>query len=307
MATTFKITWFFEGVQRSEQYSNSFVGWTESWYVESDSIDAALQAAANTNPGLGGSYLGYRLLCMPNMYRCVWVRASDPSNPRISKTAAVRNGSGILPPQTGNTLAAQVTCALLVDFTVLPYTDQPGLHHRRFLIRGLSTTMINGNIVDRTAAAWSAMENFLNYLGKRPTGSPVPVPSPQGPYTMRHQSATPTKIDITALSLGVNGQVFSITAALGPVSIGQKVILTGIKFPLNLNRTWTFIQDSPGGVYVLGRSRKQLSGLWVAAQGGFAVIDNPKFKAPDQYLVIGLRTRHTGRPFRLTRGRRSVH
>lgn len=269
---------------------------------------------------------------MPSQYRMVWVRANDEANPRRSKTRAVPDGFGqycgppplldpipaVLggppisrpgtPTRFPNIPAAQVTCALLVEFNKLPIETFEIAHRRQFLIRGLPQDMINGNVVNTGAASFTLMRTFLDYLGNHEVGHARSLA--QRFWSIRYNTPVqPKDYAITGFVPVVapgNPRTVNVTAPGCPaVTRGKRMQITGIFAPINQNRIWTALADgAAGGPYLLGTQKKIIP----AGYDGSGRIRpvNYSYGPPDQYLIVGMRIRDTGRPFRLTRGRRRV-
>jgi len=304
-----KVTWFFEGNQLVTSGSSPLVTWTETWYEsQSATIDAALRTAVDPNNG----YLPRRLAFTPNIYRPTHVRVSEANNPRFSKYTEVRNMRGFLAHTDAARTAAQVTCALLVNFTVLPAAPGDVTHHRMFLIRGLPESLINGNSLRRNSTVFRELQSFLNWLGYQegpiaaPLGDFVPnlAAAFGGWYQLRYFGQASVNAAITALAVDAGGRTITITSALA-ADRGDRVSVTGVTFPRGVNRIWTVQSALPGEVYQLGKSRARLAGAWDAGTGSAKKIAY-QFRKPDQYVITGLRTRQTGKTvFQGPVGRRS--
>jgi hypothetical protein len=310
MPQTFKCTWFFDGVQANPgATSPSYVGWTETWYTTtSGTIEQVLaQMRSVTNQ----SYAGLRAPFLAGNYDIRWCRASVVTNPRFSKTcgfqAAVQGQTGrIVIPDTVVGPAAQVNCCIMVDFYVPPQnilTDKA--HHRRFLIRGLPVGLINQNIINEASPFYNNVIAFCNYLGQ--SRAPNLGVQAGGTWQMRIQDPATNYVAITTPGVVptlVNPQQIQLTAALGALAMNQKVTIRKVTYPSFANRVWTVLQAAAGPPYLLGTFRRQLSGAW--SNDGQAYVPTWLYVAPTQYVIVGLRDRHTGRPFNLTRGRRRV-
>ena len=297
----FKVTWFFESYQQQPgQSSSAAYGWTESWYINVGSIEQAL--SEGTNQGLL-SYVGLRRRLLAHGYFIKWVRASSVDNPRSSKTAALVQGHLTESPgQQGE--PAQDNCCALIDFNVLPIQPGDRTHHRRMLFRGLPRALIQGNIFDEQSPRFLDLKRLCNWLGRgeAPIVGALPFMSP---YTMRIQDPNIPFQPITSLTYpaGVPPRYIMLGFTHAAIVAGQRVAVRGVPFPRGVNRIWT-AQGSvaENAIVTLGRTRFDLSGAWAA--GGQAVVVRPVFRRPDQYTIIGLRMKTTGRPSRLTRGRR---
>jgi hypothetical protein len=309
---TYKTTWFFEGLQGATVGASGIVGWTETWYQTFDSglpIDYAITQALST------PWIARRLAFMTNQYRLVWVRVSDVANPRNTKLAAINNQFGkIMGP------SAQVTCCVLVDIVKLQTDTDLKVHHRRSLFRGLPESMIDGNILIPDGTGYSQMVAFLNYLTKfGSTGSnkTPPVGGYQTPYwQIQYEPSAVLQVAIAGLVVqngtvpapaGTPGFNLSVTgtAAIPMQAAGTKVLLKKVGQPRGCNRTWTLITSATGaGPYLLGKSRIPITGTWDGVPG-YMQFQAPAYGGADQFTLIGLTSRHTGRPFRLPRGKRS--
>jgi hypothetical protein len=329
--TNYKVSFFFEGVQPSRRYASSTVGWTETWYY---ALDGGLDAMLDS-PDVG-RYILLRKAFMPSLYRIAWVRAADMANPRSSKTLAVDNGFGsysgppplvegvlgegavVLPgvptPTVNPTLKpSQVTCAVLVDFVRMP-VGGPGLvegaHHRRFLIRGLPDDLINGNVLNLGAQSYRRMRAFLDYVGNHQLPDPVSQVIPKWLMAYQPAIAAPGYSGIALLTIDAGGRTIVLTPSValpaGAQAPGAKLKVYGLGYMSGINRIWTVLAYTPvAGTYSLGTSRKQVFGTLLPGTGKVRFVQ-PAFGPANQYLIIGMRTKHTGRPFRLTRGKRRV-
>src|SRR4029453_1391880 len=87
--STYRVTWFFEGFQKSVGRGQSmFYGWTENWYLTiNGNLDAALRIGASTAPK---SWITLRKAFLHKIYAITAVRAVDTANPRKSKTVLLR-------------------------------------------------------------------------------------------------------------------------------------------------------------------------------------------------------------------------
>jgi len=302
-----KVNWEFEGSQSAMAGRSQILTWTETWYQNADpNIELALLRASLVASG----WLKGRLSFMSDLYRCTQVRVSDQANPRMSKVALVQGGWGTLPHANANFKAAQVNCALLVDFSVLPLAAGDIVHHRRALFRGLDVSMINGNLPVRTSTSFVNATRFFNWLGVGP------APQTGGrnvqfardyfreacEYKMRVQSPAPVRVPIEALTIHASQRSITITADI-PAAVGDKVNVTGVTFPRGVNRIWTVEEIVAAGQFRLGRSRVRLAGTW--DNNGWARLQQPVLAFADQYIVPGLRNRQTSGPFGGPRGRRS--
>lgn len=334
--TTYRTQFFFEGVQAARSYSSSMVGWVETWYFTSSrAIDEAIMDQAIDQ------YILKRRAFMPSLYRIVWVRMSDVANPRSTKTKAVFAGAGLysgpptnlpemvtLPdgstrpvqPQGGptvnpNVASAQVTCAVLVDFMrrgreagAPPELPPEPSHHRRFLIRGLPADIMNGNVISTFSQSFSRLTAFLDYLGIHESAVPPAAGAVASPFKLRFLHPTSLRTyPITNLVVHPdNHRRVDLTATNLPATAkGDRVQIAGVKEMDRVNRFWTVVTNGAlGGPTLLGTAKRDINGG--PGVSGYARINKYDYGPADQYLIIGLRTKSTGRPFRLTRGRRRV-
>lgn len=310
MAGTFKTSFFFEGVQNVNDFAgkgaSGVVGWTETWYqTVSGNIDAALTNAEVDR------YIALRTAFLSPIYSIPWVRCSDVANPRSSKTKGVnapgRYGTKSFNATTANR-AGQVTCAVLVDFARLPTVPKEPVHHRRFLIRALPVDMIVGNILTNVSDSYKAFKKFLIYMGGHETGTNET--GPNLPYWQLQFLDPLLSVNwnlVDLVPVVANPKTVTITSdALLLAARGARFIVSRVKEPRGVNRTWTVLTPPAGGsnVAVLGTSRFGITGTY-DHQGQIRPA-NFGYGVPQQYLIIGLRTKHTGRPFHLTRGRRRI-
>jgi hypothetical protein len=295
---TYKTTWFFEGFQQAGDVGASAnMGWTETWYQTQTSMDNALAAATARGPN---TYLGRRLGCLPSEYSIPWVRISDTDNPRNSKIARITgNYNGLLINQRD--FPAQVTCAILVAFTVLPGHGDPRSHTRRFLLRGLPKSVINQNVIETATPAWNAIVSFLNYLGKGQF--PVAPAAVGSPWLIGCEAPDVNYRPIDNLVFENPPTPFvKLTTGAGPFAAGAKLIVRGVSTPLGMNRTWTVKDASLAPQYLLGTAKQPMSGTW--SRDGKVRLKALTYFPADQYLIVGLRSRRVGRPSHLFRGRR---
>lgn len=311
---TYRITWFFEGYQASVGFGeNMNVGWTESWYLdEPGNLDAALRVACRPR---GDNWIPKRLAFLHPVYEISAVRAVDVDDPRKSKSVFLHDRGRL-----GNTenldkgnasspdFPAQVTCALLVDITRLPLQPTEPAHHKRLLLRGLPQGAINGNVLSSTGRFQNPITRFLDYVGRVNTVSLVTggnaVPAPVPIWKLRYRDpAQAVYVPITSLA-NPAGSVFqlSVGASMGALTKGDRVNIIGVTSPRGANRVWTVQQTALLGPYLLGTAKRELQGEW-SNTGQIAKLKY-QYGPADQYNIIGMRVRHTGRPFARTRGRR---
>jgi len=300
----FRITWYFEGKQGSQGIGGpSNVGWTESWYWQGDTLEQALQFGL-TN----AVYNNVRISFLPSIYQLTWVRVTDVLNPRASKLGSLQLFGRVNAFAGGDQPiadpAAQVTCCLLVDFTVLPGVAGPSAHHRRFLMRGLASSMILGNIANPTSWLWPRVRNFLNSIGNH---EPPAVPGNfNSQYLIRVNVAGMPDVPIVNIIPNATSANFidvTLPAGTPALAIGARVRISRVKSPRGVNREWTVF--NPTGVaetYTLQRSRFPIAGAYTL--GGRLVGPRYDYKPANQYLIVGMRQHKIGPPSRATRGRR---
>ena len=312
----YKVSFFIEGVQAATSYASAALGWTETFYLSRaglTAIDAALtDVDVNT-------YISLRRQCLASIYRLAFVRVSDESNPRLFKIRSMHGAAGqlALVGSSGSTPtpAAQVQCSVLVDLVRLPTVAGEITHHRRFLLRGLDTSVINGNIIDITGTAWPKVTAFLNWLAFKESGVALPPVNVGGvvPNTalgIRYHDPSIGFTHPTALTVDAADTHTLVVAPALPVP--------GVAYPPTrykvydvpaptqaFNRVWTYIGPTlAGAATALGKSRSVLPTL--SYTGTLAKIQLVAwvYGLFSQYTIIGLRNKKTGRLFRQLRGRR---
>jgi len=312
-----KITFFFEGVQQATKYASAAVGWTETFYGFSNTL-TSLDKWLTSSDVL--TFLLLRRNCMPVTYRIAWLRVSDELNPRSFKVMALaaQDGAAISTKQVGEATIGlpfgQVQCALLVDLVRLPDNVNDHTHHRKFLMRGLPTDVINGNIIDNTTPNFQAIQAFLNFIAFQAAGEGNP-----GPPGGKRPPNTTLGLRYQAPAQATWGALPAIAPVVGdPRSIGMSGVLfiQGNLVQIrhvpdsarDLNRTWTVRQVSAGPppTAVLGRARKDLENATYTPPGPAQYrVWAPIYNLFNEYTIIGLRSKKTGRLFRLLRGRSS--
>lgn len=306
------MTWFFEGLQQATVGAGAAVGWTETWALRQASADID---QCFTNPDVL-NYTNLRANCLSNQYRISFLRASEVKVPgttaarrvKVASLAAV-NGALITAVNGG----AQVQCAILVDLMKLPVGGPlDKVHHRKFLLRGLSQDVISGNIINTGGANWNAYKTFFDFIGNKVTTG-VHGAGPRATQlgiSYQDQVAFP-KVPLPAVQILANGQqTIDLLTTLLPGIVGDQWRISGIPGVQGsfLNRIWTFISQAAGppAVATFGRSRVGLPitaipfpNLGTLQRVGLQV--GPL----DQYAIIGLRSKRTGRVFHQLRGRSS--
>lgn len=314
MPLNVKVTFFLESVQSAGAYASASLGWTETWYGFGGpgTLDGWLTA-----PDVE-QYILLRRRCLPANYRIAWLRVSDEANPRAFKLRALFNkyGSAIdytleYQQQLVGTARGQVQCALLVDMARLPTAANEVTHHRRFLLRALPADVINGNILNVGGPNWNAILAFFQFMGNhetagRPSGtSPSTTtlgvkyqdPGSAGWITLPAVSATP-------------GDARSITVAADVGASARRIRIRRVPdVARDLNRTWTVMSRTAGaaGPSILGRAKRDLQNQVYSGVGpGQYEVVAPLYGIFNQYTIIGLRNKKTGRLFRQLRGRSSA-
>ena len=312
----YKVIFFFESEQQALFGAGSSLGWTETWYT-TDQTGAAdsLDSVGTSNDVI--QYLLLRAGCLPVIYRISFIRVSKEGNPRAYKIFDVPNKfgniAGLAALKGGAPAAlapAQVNCALLVDFMKLPGST-PGepAHHKKFLMRGVPGQIINGNIIDNQVAEWSLVTKFLNFVGKKIAGGAVGAPS-AAILGLRFEDPTQVYVPLTGMVIGGIGppdkRLMSVTGVgLPALARGDHVTIKGSPDG-RLNRNWTNLSGAAGGPYTLGTLRKPYPGdSFTFAGPGVPAMRPVKFSYGlcDQYTIIGMRNKKTGRVFRQLRGR----
>jgi hypothetical protein len=214
----------------------------------------------------------------------------------------------------------------LVDLQKLPDPTVAGdiVHHRKFLIRGLPSDIVNGNVIVE-GNSWPAMQRFLNFIGQKETPAGLDKKQLHAEVLgLRYQNPTLPKFNITYLASTGNPTVFWlvqpdqptwIEGAPGGASPGTKVRFTRVQAPYEKflsGRVGVLLSrislgaPPAGNQMVFGRTKKDLpdnvitTGLpGVMQQLGYS------YGPFSQYAIIGLRTKKTGRLFRQPRGRAS--
>ena len=209
--------------------------------------------------------------------------------------------------------SAQVQCAILIDLMKLP-TNLPieRVHHRRFLLRGLSSSIIAGNVLNTLSADWAAYLNFINFIGNKPTGGVHPASVPTATALgCRYQDPTSGKFRLTSLANDPNLAYQMIMAGPGiPATAGVKVKISGVPgmAAIMMNRTWNIVGNNLTGV-TIGTTKKAIpkfDGNVYTGPGPAFVQQIAPLSGPfDQFAVIGLRSKKTGEALRRLRGKSS--
>lgn len=323
----YKITWFFECLEQSTRGGSVALGWTETFYSNTDvTIDNVFSLPDVVN------YQTKRLAILPSQYRIPWVRVSnEPTvgpgsvSARLVKVASI-NLQGQIVGQAPNPFGIQTTCALLIDLQRLPDTAVPTdkVHHRKFLLRGLPPDVVNGNIINDKGNSWNAVKAFLDFIGQ--TETPVPKDGRllhAATLGCRYQDTSLTAFNATLLQGVGSPQQFWACAPdvpawnagppTGPFTAqGTRVRFTRVQAPyekaLSGKIGILLSRLTVGGVtqMTFGRTKKDLpsdiinTGVpCVMQQVGY------KYGPFSQYAIIGMRVKKTGRLFHQPRGRSS--
>lgn len=301
----YRVAFFFESFQQGFIGTGASVGWVETWYwVKSASIDAAIN-----DPEIQ-RYLNNRCAILDPLYRVAFIRVSEADRPRRFKIAHV-NFQGSASRQESAS-AMQVQCAILVDLERLPAIDQPTekVHHRRFLVRGLPPDVIHGNVLNMFGENWPNVLRFLAFIGNKPARGERGVGMPaRSEFGLRYLAPSVTKRIIQELKVRPgSGTTVDLTCANLVAQLGQNVVVAGVDTPPLVNRTWTVLAEPVAGEpfkFVLGTARRELQGTYTGPGPGKAYVPSYLYGPVDQYAVIGLRSKKTGRVFRQLRGRSS--
>lgn len=317
----FKITFFFESHQEADIGAGVSLGWTETWYRQDDSLTSL--DAIITNNHVTAIYPSKRLSFMSSCYRLSFVRVSEEpefgllSTPGRYKIMAYQgNMFGHISPSQAP--GAQVQCAVMADIQKLPGSSTDKSHHRKLLLRGLPRTLISCNVINVNSSYWPLVVDFLDYVGHKASGKPDPSPDVTPWFMMRyHDYANTAPVLVEYLTASAQDQHLLLVSPSIPgltVASRDKVRLSGVQAPFQFaNKTWNFIRYDNFGVparagMVLGRSRHILPLENEPGESGFLgkmVQVRYAYGPANQYTVIGLRNKKTGRVFRQLRGRSS--
>lgn len=305
MPHNYRVTFFFESQQGALVGTGAALGWTESWYK--GGVEKSLQLEI-INPEFK-EYIKKRTAFMPNLYRCSFIRLSDDDNPRRFKVAGIGGSEGVGKLDSAVFNAAQVQCAILVDLEKMPQADNEKAHHRRFLVRALPNSLINGNVLRPSGQAYTDLRAFLDYVGGVDVMYPHDPAAATFTYGIRYHNPAnlPVKIDEVHPDLADPQRLLLKFPGMGVLLPGVKVRITRVPHPKNFNRTWNFSgMKPPENTYgVLERSRTPLDGSYTGPGQAEATVVSWLYGTIDQYVLIGLRNKKTGRSFHLLRGRSS--
>lgn len=301
----YKAVFFFESLEPADIGAGAALGWQEVWYKQSDTLSVETM--------LGDAdldrYLQLRLAFMPFNYRCSFIRVGDDANPRRFKIRNVLAGNGAI--ILNDDVPAQVQCAVLADLERLPAVDQPTepVHHKRFLIRGLPSNLINGNVLNGGSRFFVHLRRFLDFIGNKAAGGVHPAGLDRFSWGLKYLNPTITKTPITEMKPDVlDGRTMVVLPVVpGGTSIGKRFIVQGIPAPLaELNRHWKYLGDKLVDAVQhsrFGTTRYDSTGDTPRIGSATYKPANYLYGPVDQYVIIGLRNKRTGRVFRLLRGR----
>ena len=304
----FRCTWFFEGLQAATIGAGSAVGWTETWALNQPSADID---QAFFNPDVV-KYLQLRQNCLSAQYRISFLRIGtiqEPGGPvRRFKVAALANVTGAL--GFSPTGGSQVQCAILVDGQKLPLGPLDKVHHRKFLVRGLPSDVINGNVVNNSAASWNAFTTFFNFIANRPTTAPGNNPARATMLGLAFQDFAFPKGPMPAITVdALSPRLMSFPLTPAIFVPGEQIRVNGWSgIPgVNFNRSWTYISTAlvgPTQIHTFGKSRFDMS-VGTTPFPNAAQFQRTRYLVGplDQYAIIGLRSKRTGRVFHQLRGR----
>lgn len=303
-----KATWFFEGFQGARIGAGAAVGWTESFSID-DGPNTQIDAVF-TNPDVL-TYTALRQQCLSNQYRISFLRINALQQPgvipsRLVKVQSLNNRQGGASGLGGAN--AQVQCAVLIDAMKLPVGANDRVHHRKFLVRGLPADVINGNIIDDAAPNWPKFIQFFNFIANKPTGG-VNNPARATQLGIAYQDPAFPAVPCPALTvLAASPRIISFNdiTAYAP---GETVRIrgwTGVE-GIAFNRAWNFIYSvvvGPSTVASFGTSRFDIGAVTTPFPNSAKLQRvRPKVGPLDQYAVIGLRSKRTGKVFHQLRGR----
>lgn len=313
-----KLTFFFEGVQAANKYASASIGWTETFYGNSNTptkLDDWLQWVDVQ------TYIDLRRACMPSNYRIAWLRVSDEQNVRSYKIKALNSEFGGAKPViseagAGQTVNGQVTCALLVDLARLPTspTTEP-THHRKFLMRALPADVINGNVLNTDAPNWPAIKLFYDWLAFQEAGEPAVKKLGAG---IVKNTSVGLKYQDPAKALFTNlPQVSPIPGDARAITVSGVIAANNDRVQFrrvpdsarDLNRIWRCINviPAPAGATIFGRTKRDLQNATYGGSGtGQFRVAAPIYNTFSEYTIIGLRNKKTGKLFRQLRGRASA-
>jgi hypothetical protein len=305
----FKMTWFFEGLQDATFGSGAAIGWTETWALNqaSENIDDAFVNADVLQ------YTNLRQQCLAQQYRISFLRATNISQPPTVTPRRVKIQS--LPHTQGAASnftcpAAQVQCCVLADLQKLPSAPADLVHHRKFLIRGLPSDVINGNVINTGAANWPKFVTFFNFVAGRPTGVGAKTPGAATMLGVSYQDQVNfPKKNCPALTVDpLNPRMISLNPGTEAYVPGESVRISGFKGldGVAFNRAWQYVTTDVGPPVKawFGKSRFDMDGGTTPFPNAASIQRVRLLVGPfDQYAIVGLRSKRTGKVFHQLRGR----
>lgn len=306
--SNFAVTFFFEGVQAATFGVSAALGWTETWYVQSATLDTCFGEFDVRE------YLRRRILCLSERYRIAFIRVAevndtDAGGLRRVKIQTLINEVGAIKGSTAAGKGAQVQCAILVNLMRLPTATGEKVHDRRFLVRGLPVSVIDGNVLKTDGPYWTRFTNFFNFIAKRPTGV-APVGDSATSLGIRYQNPAVTGISLLTASVNTRDRhLIDVTPTFPGALKGTNYKIKGVggQDGPNVDRQWVQLTDSGATPMVLGKTRNPFPegrdvlyiGPGLAAIRKVAYLYGPF----DQYAIIGLRSKRTGKISRQLRGK----
>lgn len=299
----YKATFFFEGFQEATVGVGSSVGWTESWYKKSDvGIEAIVE-----DVGLQ-LYRKYRLAILAPEYRMSFTRVSDTT---IAHNFKLTNTGGKGLAETTTSSSSQVQCGILMDLEKVPsgvLGDR--MHHRRFILRGLPSDVINGNVIRTSVKNYGKYNEFAQLVGHKPSGGVHNKDIEEWDWGIRWDTSAVGGIPVTRIFVVPDafGKTLVFAPALGAPVLGELIQIKGVPAPgKEINRYWRVA----GNVVIDGTTYTKLIGTRQPVDVDYNNTARVSIRRPvwdagpvTQYATIGLRSKKTGRAFRQLRGRR---
>lgn len=266
----FKITYFFNSILGRS------AGWTETYWTTASSIKTALGQAMSGAP--------YRAACLSEDSAMVYVRVSDPMNPRL----VLINDFEAVPVQSGQWAGAPPWNCFLMRLVT---TTGP---RRAIFFRDIPATLANdeNNINNAEPAFAAACNAFKNWMLTFGTPWALQTNTPPGPRGL---------IQV----LAPNAQQFVVVTTTAPhgLSASLPVKLTKISTFPQLNKTWR--------ITVIDATNFGLNDSFWPEPGAPNVVGEGKFAQKNyNYPLISdliyerVTHRIVGRPFGLQRGAR---
>lgn len=296
----YKVVYFFEGVQATDYGASSAVGWTETWYYNSDlGINDLIR-----NPIID-DYATQRRKILHRIYRIAFVRVSVADQDHIFKIRTLVNQVGDLYTGVFTFEPAQVQCGILTDM-MFAQADGGKTHHKRFIIRGLTSDIINGNVIKRTSSTWAKVLAFLDYVAHHESGKAQTATSFSGFGIRYRPSPYANEVVQSITPLTSDRRYVTVVPNLDAAAPGDTVRIRRVSTPRGCNRAWRVISQNPGAnSMVLGRSRLPIESTYTGEGEAYMFAETFLVAGLQQYTVIGLRSHKTGKLFHQLRGRSS--